>query len=78
MRRTIIVNGIFMLLALSATTALAQEGDRHEFSVQGTGFFTKDVEQNGTLHHATDTGGFLVGYRTILAILAATFGIPAE
>ncbi len=63
MRRTLIVNGIFTLLTLSATTALAQEGDRHEFSVQGTGFFTKDTQENGTLHHATDTGGVLVGYR---------------
>jgi len=63
MRRTIVVNGIISLLMLSATSALAQEGDRHEFSVQGTGFFTKDVQENGTLHHATDTGGLLVGYR---------------
>ena len=63
MRRTLVVNGILMLLTLCGTSALAQEGDRHELSVQGTGFFTKDAQENGTLHHATDTGGLLVGYR---------------
>ena len=36
---------------------------RHEIAVQGTGFFTKDSQQNGTLQHSTNTGGFLVNYR---------------
>ena len=36
---------------------------RHEVGVQGTGFFTKDTQQNGTLQHSTNTGGFLVNYR---------------
>lgn len=63
MRRKIITNGIFALVLLSASAALAQEGERHEFSVQGTGFFTKDSQENGITHHATDTGGLLVGYR---------------
>src|SRR5258708_18884694 len=53
--------GAFLLLASSAR---AQEGFlRHEVGVQGTGFFTKDSNQNGTLQHSTDTGGFLVNYR---------------
>jgi len=43
-------------------TAVAQEM-RSEISVQGTGFFTKDSDGNGIQNHATNTGGFLVGYR---------------
>jgi len=36
---------------------------RHEVVLQGTGFYTKDSNGNGISQHATDTGGFLVGYR---------------
>lgn len=36
---------------------------RNEVAVQGSGFFTKDSQQNGTREHATNTGGFLVNYR---------------
>jgi outer membrane immunogenic protein len=48
--------------ALQAVTAVAQE-TRSEISVQGTGFFTKDSDGNGVQNHATNTGGFLIGYR---------------
>ena len=48
--------------ALQSVTAMAQES-RSEISVQGTGFFTKDSEGNGIQDHATNTGGFLIGYR---------------
>ena len=51
------------VLALSSVNAVAQE-IRSEISLQGTGFFTKDADGNGIRQHATDTGGFLVGYRT--------------
>lgn len=44
-------------------SAMAQEGSRHEISLQGTGFFTKDSQTNGIFQHATDTGGLLAGYR---------------
>src|SRR5258708_13629616 len=50
------------VLALSSVNAAAQE-IRSEISLQGTGFFTKDADGNGIRQHATDTGGFLVGYR---------------
>ena len=43
-------------------TAIAQE-TRSEISVQGTGFFSKDSGGNGVQDHATNTGGFLIGYR---------------
>jgi len=49
------------VLTLLSVTAVAQEV-RSEISVQGTGFFTKDVDGNGIRQQATDTGGFLVGY----------------
>src|SRR5260370_41518863 len=50
------------VLALSSVNAVAQE-IRSEISLQGTGVFTKDADGNGIRQHATDTGGFLVGYR---------------
>ena len=50
------------LFALLSMTAVAQE-NRSEISLQGTGFFTKDTQGNGVLDRATNTGGFLVGYR---------------
>ena len=59
-----LVSGLLGTFLLLASSARAQEGfSRHEVGVQGTGFFTKDSQQNGTLQHSTDTGGFLVNYR---------------
>ena len=63
-RTRMLVSGLLGAVLLLASTARAQEGFlRHEVGVQGTGFFTKDSQQNGTLQHSTDTGGFLVNYR---------------
>jgi outer membrane immunogenic protein len=59
MNRVAMVVGI---LALISITAVAQE-NRSEISIQGTGFFTKDTTGNGVFQHASDTGGFLLGYR---------------
>jgi opacity protein-like surface antigen len=60
MRRTAItLAGFVILLTLGAA---AQES-RSEVSLQGTGFFTKDSNGQGISRTATDTGGFLVGYR---------------
>ena len=53
---------LFGVLTLLSVTAFAQEV-RSEISVQGTGFFTKDANGNGIRQQATDTGGFLLGYR---------------
>src|ERR1700726_1587632 len=58
-QRAAVIVGV---LALVSITAVAQE-NRSEISIQGTGFFTKDTDGNGIQQHATDTGGFLVGYR---------------
>ena len=49
-------------ISLLIATAVAQEA-RSEISAQGTGFYTKDSTGQGMRQHATDTGGFLVGYR---------------
>jgi opacity protein-like surface antigen len=60
------VAGFAALSLLSASAAFAQEGPawpHGEVSLQGTGFFTKDTQNNGTSQHSTNTGGFLVGYR---------------
>ena len=60
MRRTaIMLAGFVVLLTLGAT---AQE-NRSEISLQGTGFFTKDSNGQGTSRTTSDTGGFMVGYR---------------
>src|SRR5882724_2628165 len=52
--------GTFLLLL--SVGAVAQDG-RSEISVQGTGLFTKDSDNNGIQNRATESGGFLVGYR---------------
>jgi opacity protein-like surface antigen len=50
--------------ALCAATSKAQsELPPNEVSVQGTGFFTKDSNNNGIRQHTTDSGGLLVSYR---------------
>jgi outer membrane immunogenic protein len=59
MKRAAMIVGV---LAVVSITAVAQE-NRSEISIQGTGFFTKDTDGNGIRQHATDTGGFLIGYR---------------
>lgn len=64
-RAKVLVSGLLLTVFLLASSARAQEDGflRHEVAVQGTGFFTKDSNQNGTLQHSTNTGGFLVNYR---------------
>jgi len=61
----LLVLGLLGAVLFQASAAKAQENGfmRHEVAVQGTGFFTKDSNQNGTLQHSTNTGGFLVNYR---------------
>ena len=55
---------ILSVVAISLLTAVAvSQESRSEISVQGTGFYTKDSTGQGIRQHATDTGGFLVGYR---------------
>ena len=65
MNKKMLVSGLLGAVLLLAASAKAQEDGfmRHEVAVQGTGFFTKDSQQNGTLEHATNTGGVLVNYR---------------
>jgi opacity protein-like surface antigen len=60
MRQTIMLAGFLVLLALGAT---AQEENRSEISLQGTGFFTRDSSGQGISRTTSDTGGFMVGYR---------------
>ena len=50
------------LAALLSVTVAAQE-IRSEFSVEGTGLFTKSNSGNGIQNGATDSGGLLIGYR---------------
>lgn len=56
---TVITIAFIVLLAIAAR---AQES-RSEVSAQGTGFFTKDSSGQGVSRTATNTGGFMVGYR---------------
>lgn len=65
MIKKMFVAGLLGVVLLLASSARAQEDGfmRHEIAVQGTGFFTKDSQQNGTLEHSTNTGGFLLNYR---------------
>jgi opacity protein-like surface antigen len=52
--------GIFFPFIASAQ---ADERGTQEFSVQGTGDFTKDSTTNRILQHSTNSGGFLLSYR---------------
>ena len=61
-RLKIVAAGLFATL-LFAATSMAQELPPNEVSVQGTGFFTKDSDNNGIIQHTTDSGGLLVSYR---------------
>jgi opacity protein-like surface antigen len=61
-RLKIVAAGLFATL-LFAATSKAQELPPNEVSVQGTGFFTKDSDNNGIIQHTTDSGGLLVSYR---------------
>jgi outer membrane immunogenic protein len=58
-RKAIVLLGVLLLFALGA---FAQE-QRSEFSLQGTGFFTKDSSGQGISQRTTEAGGFLTGYR---------------
>jgi len=58
-RATIAVVALVLLVSMNA---VAQEM-KSEISVQGTGFFSKDNDGNGVRNQATESGGFLVGYR---------------
>src|SRR5215510_670222 len=68
MNRSIWKNTLFgfatvtLAVAISATTALAQEEQRSQISVQGTALITKDSNDQIPSHEATRSGGFLVGY----------------
>jgi opacity protein-like surface antigen len=59
MRKLLVI--IVAVVAL-AVGAVAQEG-RSEISAEGTGFYTRDSSGQGNSQRATDTGGFIVGYR---------------
>lgn len=55
--------GILLAGAVLLSIAGVAQEQRSEVSVQGTGFFTKDTNGNGIRENATETGGFLLGYR---------------
>ena len=61
-RLKLFITGLLATFLL-ASVALAQEETRHEVSVQGIGFITKDSNQNGIRQHTTDSGGVLTSYR---------------
>lgn len=54
---------LIVAVVLGVLPAMAQDQNRQEVSVQGTGFFTKNSTGDGISQHSTNTGGFLVGYR---------------
>lgn len=58
-RTAVLLGSAILLLALNA---MAQE-DRHEISVQGASFFTRQSSGNGVVYNATESGGGLATYR---------------
>jgi opacity protein-like surface antigen len=57
-----VVFGIFFMFVASVRADDDERGTQ-EFSVQGTGDFTKDSTSNGVHQHSTNSGGFLLSYR---------------
>src|ERR1700692_4192335 len=57
--KKIVFSATLAAVLLFASGAFAQEEPvtHHEISAQGTGFFTKDSQSNGTSQHSTDTLG---------------------
>lgn len=56
--------GFFLaLIAFLTTAAVFAQESRSEFSLQGTGFFTKATSGNAYTYSPTETGGFLIAYR---------------
>jgi opacity protein-like surface antigen len=56
----------FVLSAIIALTLCLSgwaEDVKHEFTVQGSGFFNKETTNNGLTSKPTNSGGFLFGYR---------------
>ena len=58
-RKSLWLVALLTVLTLSAFA----EDKRSEVSLQGTGMFTKDSNESSLSHGATDSGGFLAGYR---------------
>lgn len=51
------------LLVGICSVAMAQEEMKHEVTVQGSGFFTKESSGGGVTHNPTYSGGVMAGYR---------------
>jgi opacity protein-like surface antigen len=51
---------LFLILSLSCWT---QEENRHEITLQGSGFIGKTISGSGIQNEPTSSGGFLAGYR---------------
>src|ERR1044071_4966536 len=63
MNRTFLATTAFLIFSVfSATAAMAQVEQPSQVSFQGTALITKDSTDNLTTHHATQSGGLLVGY----------------
>ena len=60
MKRTLL---FFSVVALAAASCWAQEDPRHEVTVQGSGSFGKTTTGSGVQNEATNSVGFMAGYR---------------
>ncbi len=52
-----------LAVALMGASAMMAQEIRNEVSVQGAGFFTRNVDNQGFTQRSTDSGGVLAGYR---------------
>lgn len=57
------IGTILLGLALLFTISAMAQDTRSDVSLEGTGLFTKNSNNGGISQRATNTGGFLVGYR---------------
>ena len=67
MKRTILRNAVglatlLVAISFSATTGFAQVESPSRISIQGTGLFTRSLNDQIPSNEASKSGGFLVGY----------------
>jgi outer membrane immunogenic protein len=60
MKRSLLFVSVLLVLSLSCW---AQEEARHQITLQGSGFLGKTTSSSGIQNEATNSGGFLAGYR---------------
>src|SRR5688572_20641201 len=61
-KKVLLTLAVFVAVATTATSALAQVEQPSQINFQGTGLFTKSLKDQSPSYDATKSAGFLTGY----------------